>query len=227
MSMIDHTSNVLAALSREFPLAARLESLPDEVHDTYGRIIAEWYAGGTAPRQDRFNQEHLTALAQADAVVLTPRGIGCYPFSATPTDIRVRYRDHTCHAMCAIDALAIPCIIGTPAEIEAICKVCRSPLSIKVDPTTGPRVGRRKDVAITHSGVAVLYTPSPGQHEVCCKQLCPNIVFVCEECLDPREPRPLSVAAATVVGSEFFAFQRALLPAKTISPIGSDAQAQP
>lgn len=161
MSMINHTSNVLAALSREFPLATRLESLPDDVHDTYGGIVAEWYGTGVAPQQDRFNQEHLTALAQADAVVLTPHGIGCYPFSATPTDNRVRYRDHTCHAMCAIDALAIPCIVGAPAEIEAICKICRSPLSIKVDPTTGPRVGRRKDIAITHSGVAVLYTLRP------------------------------------------------------------------
>lgn len=218
MSMIDHTSNVLAALSREFPLAARLESLPAEMHDTYGRIIAEWYARGTAPPQDRFNQEHLTALAQADAVVLTPDGIGCYPFSAGPTDIRVRHGDYSCHAMCAIDALAIPCIVGVPAEIEAVCKVCRGPQSIKVDPASGAPTGRCKDVAITHSGVAVLYSPSPGQHEVCCKQLCPNIVFVCEDCLDPREPRPLSVAAATVVGSEFFAFQRPLL---TVMPFGA------
>lgn len=206
--MIDHTSNVLAALSREFPLAARLERLPDEVRDTYGKIVAAWYGTGVAPHPDKFNEDHLAALAEADAIVLTPLGIGCYPFSATPTDIRVRYRDHSCHAMCAIDALAIPCIVGAPAEIEAICKVCRRPLSIKVDPTSGPAVGRRKDIAITHSGVAVLYRPSPGEREICCKQLCPYIVFVWEDCLDPREPRPLSVAAATVVGSEFFAFQR-------------------
>lgn len=213
MSMIDHTSNVLAALSREFPLAARLEKLPDEVRDTYGGIVAEWYASGMAPRQERFNQDHLAALAQSDAVVLTPDGIGCYPFSATPTDIRVRYGDRACHAMCAIDALAIPCIVGASAEIEATCNACQRPLSIKVDPTSGPPVGRRKDVAITHSGAAVLYRSSPAEREVCCKQLCPYIVFVCEDCVDRREPRPLSVAAATVVSSEFFAFQKPLVTA--------------
>lgn len=218
--MVDHTSNVLAALSREFPLAARLERLPDEVRDAYGEIVAEWYGIGVAPHQDRFNQQHLTILAESDAIVLTPLGIGCYPFSATPTDVRVRYLDHSCHAMCAIDALAIPCIVGAPAEIEAGCKVCRRLLSIKVDPTSGPPVGRRKDVAITHSGVAVLYKPSHGEREVCCKQLCPYIVFVCEDCLDPREPRPLSVAAATVVGSEFFAFQRPLLTATLLPRAG-------
>lgn len=212
MSMIDHTSNVLAALSREFPLAARLEGLPGDVRDTYGKIIAEWYRTGLAPNPNRFNQEHLAALVESDAIVLTPLGIGCYPFSATPTDIRMRYGDRSCHAMCAIDALAIPCIVEAPAEIEAACKVCQSPLSINVDPTNGRQVGRRKDVAITHSGVAVLYKPSPGEREVCSKQLCPSIVFVCEGCIDPREPRTLSIAAATVVGSEFFAFQRAYVP---------------
>lgn len=211
MSMIDHTSNVLAALSREFPLAARLERLPDDVRDTYGEIIAEWYATGKAPKQERFNRDHLSALAQSDAIVRTPQGIGCYPFSATPTDIRVRYLDRSCYAMCAIDALAIPCIVGVPAEIDAVCTVCQSPLRIKVDPTNGPPAGRHRDVAITHSGVAVLYTPSPGEHELCCKQLCPSIAFMCEDCIDPRGPRLLSAAAATVVGSEFFAFQKEYL----------------
>lgn len=210
MSVIDHTSNILSALAQEFPLAARLEVLPDEVRHTYGAIIAEWYESGAAPQPNSFKQEHLAILAQSDAVVLTPLGIACYPFSATPTNVRVRYLDRSCHAMCAIDALAIPCIVGAPAEIEAVCSICRRPLSIRVDPTSGSP-GRLKDVAITHSDVAVLYTPSSAEHEVCCKQLCPSIVFVCEDCVDLGEVRPLSVAAATVVGSEFFAFQRPYL----------------
>lgn len=208
MSVMDHTSNVLAGLRREFPLAARLDKLPPDVRQTYGAIVAEWYARGTTPQPGRFDQQHLAALEKADAVVLTPTGIGCYPFSATPTGIRVRYLDHSCHAMCAIDALAIPCILGVPAEVEAACSVCQRSLSITVDPTTVALSRGPKDTAIIHSGVAVLYTPSSTEHEVCCKQLCPSIVFVCEGCVPPGAAHALSVAAATVIGSQFFAFQR-------------------
>jgi hypothetical protein len=56
--------------------------------------------------------------AIATALAL-PFGIGCYPFIAMPTDVHVRYLDRSGHAMCAIDALAIPCVVGAPAEIDA------------------------------------------------------------------------------------------------------------
>lgn len=208
MSVLDHTSNILMGLKREFPLAARLEKLPPEVRQTYGAIVAEWYGRGAAPQPGKFDQQHLADLEKPDAIVLTSTGIGCYPFSTTPTNIRVRYQDRSCYAMCAIDALAIPCIVGLPAEIEAACGVCQRSVSISVNPTSGKPSRGVKDTAITHSGVAVLYTPSAAEHEVCCKQLCPSIVFVCEGCVPSGDARPLSVAAATVVGSEFFAFQR-------------------
>lgn len=211
MSIMDHTSNILAGLKREFPLAARLGKLPLEVRQTYGAIVAEWYARGTAPQPARFDLQHLADLEKSDAIVLTPTGIGCYPFSATPTSIRVRFLDRSCHAMCAIDALAIPCIVGLPAEIEAACSVCQRSLSISVNPANGASSRDLKDTAITHSGVAVLYTPSAAEHEVCCKQLCPSIVFVCEDCVPPGDARPLSAATATVIGTEFFAFQRPYL----------------
>jgi hypothetical protein len=208
---MDHTSNIRAALTREFPLAARLDKLAPEVRQTYGAIIAEWYARGAAPEPVRYDQQHLGALEKSDAIVLAPSGIGCYPFSATPTSIRVRYLDRSCHAMCAIDALAIPSILEVPAEVEAACNVCQRSLSITVNPSTVTPSRGLKDTAITHSGVAILYTPSPTEHEVCCRQLCPSIVFVCEGCVPSGTAHPLSVAAATVVGSEFFAFQRPYL----------------
>jgi hypothetical protein len=228
MSVMDHTSNILAGLTREFPLVARLEQLPPDVRQTYGAVVAEWYARGAAPQPDRFDPQHLAALEKSDAIVLTQRGIGCYPFSATPTSMRVRYLDRLCHAMCAIDALAIPCILGIPADIDAACSVCQQSLSIRVNPASGAPSRGLKDTAITHSGVAVLYTPSSAEHEVCCRQLCPSIVFVCEDCVPIGDASPLSIAAATVVGSEFFAFQRAYLrrpsTASAVTPLVARGQ---
>lgn len=216
MPMTDHTSNVLAALVQEFPLAARLESLDPDVQRTYGAIVSEWYRPAMTPDPARFERSHLAALEQSDAIIVTPAGVGCYPFSATPTGIRVTYLDQSCQAMCAIDALAIPCLVGQSAKIDAVCTVCQRPLTITVDPRQGSQGRGRNDIAVTHSGVVVLYTPSPTEHEICCRQLCPSIVFVCEDCVDPRAPKPLSIAAATVVAAGFFSFQRKYLSRPTL-----------
>jgi len=218
MPVTDHTSNVLAALLREFPLRARLERLDPDVRRTYGAIVSEWYGTAAPPQPPKFEPSHLAALEQADAVVVVDAGIGCYPFSAAPTGIRVTYLDRSCHAMCAIDALAIPCVIGQSATIDATCNACRRRLTIAVGPRNGSLSIDSNDIAVTHSGVSVMYAPKAAEHGVCNRQLCPLIVFVCDECADPGSADLLSVAAATVVAAQFFSFQRKYLPPKASAP---------
>ncbi|MQY37939.1 Alkylmercury lyase [Streptomyces sp. RB17] len=79
----------------------------------------------------RDRHEVLAELAAEDFVTLDRQGRiqAAYPFSATPTAHRVRLADGTeLWAMCAIDALGIPDMLGTDAVI------------ISSDPVTGETI---------------------------------------------------------------------------------------
>lgn len=77
-----------------------------------------------------------------------------YPFAGTPTAFAVILADgrHR-HAVCAVDALGIPAMLGEPATIHARCHDCGEPLAIEVTPAgpvgaDGPVVwiGERGDI---------------------------------------------------------------------------------
>lgn len=100
----------------------------------------------------RTTADVLQALHDADAVRLDPDGqiVVAYPFSATPTNHRVRIGAGSAvvetWAMCAIDALGIAAMVGQAVRIES------------VDASTGQPVG----VVVAESGsdVGSVWDPS-------------------------------------------------------------------
>lgn len=93
----------------------------------------------------RDRQEILAELAAEDFVTLDHQGHiqAAYPFSATPTAHRVRLTDGTeVWAMCAIDALGIPDMLGTDAVINSS------------DPVTG------ETITITSTSGQMIWQPS-------------------------------------------------------------------
>jgi hypothetical protein len=63
------------------------------------------------------------------------------PFAAAPTSYRVSGRRVSWWANCAWDMLGIPAIVGESVEISASCTDCDLPMTVRVDPRTGPVPG--------------------------------------------------------------------------------------
>ncbi len=95
----------------------------------------------TATRLDLEVEAAMATLAREDLVHQDPRGgeiLVAYPFSGRATPHRVRLADgREVAAMCAVDALGMPFMLGAEAEI-----VSRDPLSgeevwVRIDPDDG------------------------------------------------------------------------------------------
>jgi hypothetical protein len=121
----------------------RTRALPaDPLQRAVHRAILRTFASTGRPptlddlhRSTGANQATLDAilydLHHGDAIRLDDRGqiVVAYPFSATPTRHRVAIEDSiSVHAMCGIDALGIPAMLGRDVCIET------------TDPTTGDQI---------------------------------------------------------------------------------------
>lgn len=77
----------------------------------------------------------LTKLHAVDLIVYDAAKASiaaAYPFSAKPTSHRVEIRNRTLHALCAIDALGIPFMLDTPAQIRSECFWCHAAVEVDV-----------------------------------------------------------------------------------------------
>ena len=54
------------------------------------------------------------------------------PFSAVPTRYRVTVSEHWWYANCAWDALGIPAMLGSEAQIVTDCPDCEEPLTVQI-----------------------------------------------------------------------------------------------
>lgn len=188
-------------LRREFPLQARIEATDPATRAAYAMVFQAWLHNGTAPKPHVIPLHSLNKLVELDALVESESGLGCYPFSAVETGIRVDYGVHRVHAMCAIDALAIPFLANTAATIIVTCSVCDLPIRVRTD-----AIGQITQAV--PAGVDVAYRKLAQEHVVCCNDLCPGIVFVCPACIGADAEDSLSIADAAEVGRQFFGFQR-------------------
>lgn len=197
--------NNVKRLRREFPLQARIEAADAATCEAYATVFTAWLQNGVAPQPDVIPAVELEKLLAIDAVVMTDSGLGCYPFSASKTGIRVEYGSHAVYAMCAIDALAIPFLAGSAALIQTRCSSCDEPLAIRTDDT-----GQIREATL--AGTQVAYRQLSAQHTACCNDLCPGITFVCASCAAtaPGQSDMMSLEEAAVVGRAFFHFQTCL-----------------
>jgi alkylmercury lyase-like protein len=100
-------------------------------------------------------------------------GIGCYPFSARGTGISVHYSDKTVHAMCAVDALAIPRLTQHASRITARCALCGYPLECAIEANGSLMRGDEEGIR-----VIVIWRPSARDTSACCDSLCPGVKFL-------------------------------------------------
>lgn len=121
--------------------AERLAGTSAQAQALYRRVLPPFAATGTPPPlstaafdaglSPEQAEAALRELAEADVVALDAAGtlVGAFPLSATPTRHRVRVGDRAVlHAMCAIDALGIPAMLGERGLI------------VSTDPATGSAV---------------------------------------------------------------------------------------
>ncbi len=85
----------------------------------------------------------VSRLDEKDLILARERRIElAYPFAGTPTAFSVTLPGgRRRYAVCAIDALGVPALLGQPVVIRSHCHHCREPLEIAVRPE-GP-VGSR------------------------------------------------------------------------------------
>jgi alkylmercury lyase len=81
-------------------------------------------------------REACRTLARHDLIIWRDDGariISAYPFSGVPTVHQVLMEGHTTvYAMCAIDALGIPFMLGQGARIRSLCFFCRKPVQVAI-----------------------------------------------------------------------------------------------
>ena len=195
-------AEVLDRLRAIFPLEARIAAASAMSHAYYREVLQRW-GKGEIPQTNPAKQRETAELAQLDALVITPDGIGCYPFSAHDTGIHAAFDNSEVAAMCAIDALAIARVLNRPTRLTAPCHVCGQPLSCAVEASGG--------LAHDQAGMAHVVWQSRGGGNSCSTSLCRGIYFVCTGCATPHGATRLTLPQATAVGNAFFGFQRRLL----------------
>lgn len=119
----------------------RLSATGAQEQALYGPLLTALTSGGSAPELATASaaagltqtQGHtaLHRLAAVDLVALDGEGglVGVFPLSVGPSRHVVRLADgRTLHAMCAVDALGVPAMLGLPAVVTS------------TDPTTGTTI---------------------------------------------------------------------------------------
>ena len=123
---------------------------------------------GTSPEAVR---DGLRRLEAADYLALDADGrVTClYPLSATPTPHAVVVNGARRFAMCAIDALGMPAMLGQELDIEGRCAVCEVPIALRVRPGMVATVAPRTAMVVARRDEA----------EPAFAACCPFTVFVC------------------------------------------------
>ena len=113
----------------------------------------------------------LATLAAADYLSLDEGGqVSClYPFSPTPTSHVVVIDGQPRYAMCAIDALGIPAMLGQELGIEGRCAVCNAPMTLTIAPGE----------IVSAAPPAALIVARRDEAEPAFAACCPFTVFVC------------------------------------------------
>jgi hypothetical protein len=198
----ERAPQALRRLRQEFPLEARVVSLPAHLLRAYRTILQSW-TKGEPPGIGIEDAALLRALAGLDAILIEDDRISCYPFSARDTGIRIAVGQKSVNAMCAIDALAIPSVMLEIGEIWADCVACRTRLTCVVDSEGRVRSGS--------DSMTVAWADRSAGGSCCGTSLCPQIRFQCSGCSVPTRGNLLSIADGAAVGTAFFSFQRQLL----------------
>ena len=125
--------------------AERLAATSPDARAVYGALLPSFAASGRPPGLDALATSArlapdtvwaaLAELGAADLVALAPDGdvVGVFPLSAVPTRHRVQMEDGpTRHAMCAVDALAIPAMFGAAGTVTSTDPGTGQPIEVRI-----------------------------------------------------------------------------------------------
>lgn len=123
----------------------RLAATGPAARAVYRALLPAFAASGRLPDPDALAagsglppdavRDALDELAAADLVVLGPDGdvAGAFPLSAVPTRHRVQVRGRpVLHAMCAVDALGIPAMLGAAGTVASADPATGQPVEVQV-----------------------------------------------------------------------------------------------
>lgn len=117
--------------------------------------------------------DQLATLAAADYLALDESGeVTClYPFSATETSHAVVIEGQPRFAMCAIDALGIPAMLGQELDVTGACAICHAPIALRIRP----------GAIVTATPPDAMVVARRDEAEPAFAACCPFTVFVCRE----------------------------------------------
>ena len=155
--------------------------LAPRVHRLHRSLIEAVLATGTVPSvqelaarletTDASIHSELTTLAAADYLARGDSGqVSClYPFSTTRTPHIVVIDGQPRFAMCSIDALGIPAMLGQELEMSGRCAACDAPIALRVAPGT----------ILTATPPETMIVARRDEAEPAFAACCPFTVFVC------------------------------------------------
>ena len=187
----------------ERSFASRAAELSQPERAVYRRILQHVIAS-TEPPLDVLTAGQIAPLIEADLIQTgdDDRLRVAYPFSAPPTRHRVTLQDgRIYHAMCAIDALGVPYMLGERGEVEAREPDADRIVRVTVDPDGEPVWKPKEAVALAAFGACTCLAQAS----------CPHInLFASAEAASRYLDAPtlrgrvLSIAEATAAGRWLF-----------------------
>ncbi len=98
--------------------------------------------------------------------------VSAYPFSGLPTAHQVLIKgDRTLYAMCAIDALGIPFMLGQGGRIQSSCFFCQKPVHVDI-----------RDSMVSEAMPATIVVWFSHRDGCCIAEVrCPLMNFFCDE----------------------------------------------
>lgn len=118
--------------------------------------------------------EAVADLVRIGAVVTDARGtlLAAYPLSSVPTSHSVEFGSEALWANCAIDALAVPAMVGRRGTVRSRCAHCGAAITVDVD---GANV-----FDASPGGIVVVYGRLADRHDRSSLEAsCPFINFFC------------------------------------------------
>jgi Alkylmercury lyase len=153
--------------------------------DTRKAVLRAFAAEGRAPHVQEvagvlgFPSEHVLetyrTLARQDLIVWKDdeaRIVSAYPFSGVPTAHQVLIEGRSAlYAMCAIDALGIPFMLGEGARIRSVCFFCHKPVQVDI-----------QDGLLQWPQPSTIVVWSSDREGCCIAEVrCPLMNFFCDE----------------------------------------------
>ena len=141
--MDQHTREGLDLLNARLPLAARQQALSVTNRTLHRTILTGLCNTGRPPARGELTalvgeqplDDALRQLAAADLVVIDDADLtllGAYPLTCEKTPHRVMIGNHSVHAMCALDAVAVAPLFSVAAEILSSCHVTGREIRLKM-----------------------------------------------------------------------------------------------